>query len=132
MRVKRQSRKNRKNKKNRNPINEAPIVETTTSCQYRIYAFIHALDEKDKWLSSFIQRLELGSIFEIFMLIPIILYSFIGIALLVAAYTIYFQSIFYFLTSFACLIINELLKRAIKRERPCSEVIAYRLFNLEG
>ena len=97
-----------------------------------LHIVLQKLDANDQYYSSYIQQLEFGALFEIFMLIPIILYSWIGIAAMVIAYAVFFKSIFYLITSVCCLIINEMLKRTIQRDRPSMNLIAPRIFHLDG
>eukprot|EP01084_Bolivina_argentea_P151726 264801_1 len=108
------------------------IMESTSSTTLKFYSILNTLDQSDKYYTSFIQRLEFGCLFEMFMLIPTFIYSFIGIAILIFIYAILFKSLLYFINSVLCLIVNEMIKRSIKRRRPNLNTIAERMVNLDG
>ena len=111
---------------------DSDIIETNHASTFRFYSFLNTLDQNDKYFTSFIQNLEFGCLFEIFMLIPTVMYSFIGISILIIIYSILFRSILYFINSLICLMINECIKRLIKRKRPDLNTIAERMINLDG
>ena len=113
-------------------LSDNDIIEATSTSKYRLYSCLNRLDQNDKYYTSFIQQLEFGCLFELFMLIPTVMYSFIGIAILIMIYSILFSSLLYFINSFLCLIINEAIKRTIKRRRPNLNTIAERMVNLDG
>eukprot|EP01083_Nonionella_stella_P294513 1001151_1 len=46
------------------------IMESTSSTTLKFYSILNTLDQSDKYYTSFIQRLEFGCLFEMFMLIP--------------------------------------------------------------
>eukprot|EP01084_Bolivina_argentea_P148589 259735_1 len=113
-------------------ITDEEITELLSSSPFRLYSCLNRLDRNDKYYTSFIQRLELGFFFDTFMLIPTVVYSFIGIAILVIIYAVLFRSILYLVNSVLCLMANEMIKRTIQRNRPNTDTIADRMVDLDG
>eukprot|EP00484_Ammonia_sp_Unknown_P020751 CAMPEP_0197024234 /NCGR_PEP_ID=MMETSP1384-20130603/4836_1 /TAXON_ID=29189 /ORGANISM="Ammonia sp." /LENGTH=305 /DNA_ID=CAMNT_0042452587 /DNA_START=65 /DNA_END=982 /DNA_ORIENTATION=+ len=111
---------------------ESDIMETVSNTCFKWYSWLNTLDQNDKHFTSYIQQLEFGCIFEIFMLIPTIMYSVIGISILVLIYSIVFRSLLYFINVVLCLVINEAIKRRIKRKRPNIHTVAERMIALDG
>jgi len=93
---------------------------------YSLQLLVRLLDRSDKYLSSFIQELEWGYWFEMFLMIPTVAYSFIGIGIMVVIYAVVFRSALYLVTALTVLVTNEALKRTIQRPRPNLNSIAER------
>eukprot|EP01084_Bolivina_argentea_P185263 319491_1 len=80
---------------------------------------LYSMDRYDKHYSSIIYQAECGSLCELILLIPTFSFSMIGIPILIIIYGVIFKSILYGLNVLICLICNEIIKRIIKRQRPC-------------
>merc|ERR1719242_1961755 len=66
-----------------------------------------------------------------FLMIPTVAFSFIGIGIMVVIYGVLFSSCLYLVTSMAVLVTNEALKRTILRSRPNLNSVKS-VMNLDG
>eukprot|EP01083_Nonionella_stella_P222153 793048_1 len=89
------------------------------------------LNKWDKTLSSYIFRASPGKCVDVLMAFPCLAFSYFGFPLWIVLYVIIMQSYLYALCVLVSIVVTQIMKRCIKRNRPKKDDLGHRWFYLE-
>lgn len=90
----------------------------STSSPREIDGILGKLNDIDIAISDRIAALELGMLLEIFIIIPTLMFSPVGIPLFIAFNILYYRSFVFLVSMLLGLVFSEGIKKIAKRERP--------------